>query len=991
MNPNVSVIITCYNYARYLTDAVESVVHQTFQDFEIIIVNDGSTDETQKVAEFLIVKYPQNKIHIINQENSGQPAISRNRGIEKAKGEYILCLDADDKIAPTMLEECFDVLKSNQNISFVYTDRLDFDGSEQVVGAGEYDFELLKYDNHISYCALIKRVLWENIGGYRTNIKGCEDWDFWVAAAARGFVGKRVPKPLFHYRRHDTGVFQSVQWRLHEAHAQIVENNSEVYSSEEITSAKKILTEIQEWKSNSKPTVSVIIPTYNRVKQLSQAINSVLDQTFRDFEIIVINDGGVDVKNLIDDLNSDKNIVYINLATNRGLPAARNIGIKIARGKYIAYLDDDDIYYTGHLKTLVDFLETTQSKVAYTDAYRAVYNNIDGRTLLREKEKYESVDFDRDRIFVENYIPVLCVVHAKSCFDNVGIFDETLTSHEDWDLWIRMSMKFDISHIKKITCEFSAIDSDVRESERRTEFLFTLLKIYEKYKSAIIQKPNILEAQKNKFIQSLIWAYDHIKGLEYEKQFSQNEIKNLQERIQSLQYNLAQSLKWAYEHIKVLEYERQFNQNEIKNLQERIQSLQYNLKVFQDNLTWRILNHYIFKIWDKWIIPFGSKRRAVLERFFKKSIKSEITEPINLQKESIFDYTQNNKTKKRIIKKASRESAGNEFILYTNTHGNYFFNEIRDLIADGIRELGYQVKIKSENEWLEDESAWHIVISPHEFFYLGKFTDSDVEILPEKLIIVNAEQPSTKWFSLAENYFPVAKFIWDINYNSAIRISEQGFQCDFLPLGFVDDSYLFQEVKQLPENYTTCFLKKDIKNCSFLNEPYTSRPIDISFVGCLTPRRDEFFAKAAPAISNFQSYIHFSDGLAAPVIPGLTTHINTEIVLGLMQRSKIMLNIHHGSDNYFEWHRIVLLGIAQKTLVISEPSISSPIFEPGIHYVEAKLQDIPEKIKYYLSTPSGIKEAEAIIEKGYKKLTEECRLTEFLQPLISRLFITEPQ
>jgi hypothetical protein len=244
---------------------------------------------------------------------------------------------------------------------------------------------------------------------------------------------------------------------------------------------------------------------------------------------------------------------------------------------------------------------------------------------------------------------------------------------------------------------------------------------------------------------------------------------------------------------------------------------------------------------------------------------------------------------------------------------------------------------------------------------------------------------------LAANYFPIVSFIWDINYDSADRVSEQGFQCDFLPLGFVNNCYLFQEVKQLPENYTTSFLKKDIKNKSFFNEPYINRPIDISFVGCLTPRRDEFFAKAAPVISNYQSYIHFSDGLAVPVVPGLTTHMNTEIVLGLMQRSKIMLNIHHGSDDYFEWHRIVLLGIAQKTLVISESSLSSPIFQPGIHYVETKLQDIPEKIKYYLSTPSGIKEAEAIIEKGYKKLMEECRLTEFLQPLISRLYIAEPQ
>ena len=116
-NPIVSVIIPCYNYEKFLAKAVESVINQTFKDFEIIIVNDGSKDNSKEVAEDLVIKY-RNEIHIrlINQPNSGQPAISRNNGIKVAKGEYILCLDADDKIAPTMLEKCVDVLQNLPNI-----------------------------------------------------------------------------------------------------------------------------------------------------------------------------------------------------------------------------------------------------------------------------------------------------------------------------------------------------------------------------------------------------------------------------------------------------------------------------------------------------------------------------------------------------------------------------------------------------------------------------------------------------------------------------------------------------------------------------------------------------------------------------------------------------------------------------------------------------------------------------------------------------------
>lgn len=968
MNPKISVIIPCYNYGRYLTDAVESVVHQTFQDYEIIIVNDGSTDNTKLIAESLIGGYKNHRITLINQPNSGQPAISRNNGIAVSKGKYILCLDADDKIVSTMLFECAKVLEDNPNVAIAYTDRLDFDGVERVVEAGDYNFEKLKYENHISYCALYRREVWERVGGYRANVKGCEDWDFWVAAGVKGFSGRRIPKPLFKYRRHDTGRFQQSLQNMEIIKAQIVKNNSECYTKSDIEQANRLLQHDLNATSKHQPLVSVIVPTYNRPETLRKALESLSQQTLDNFEVIVINDGGADVRSIVAGFDEGCKFLYLSHTTNRGLPAARNTGIKIAHGKYIAYLDDDDIFYPEHLKTLIDFLETSDYKIAYTDAYRAIYKNVKGENVLKRKEIFPSQNFDGDRILVENFIPVICVMHEKSCFEDTGLFDETLTSHEDWELWIRMSQKFSFGHIPKITCEFSWVEDDVRESQRRCEFLSTLLIIYERYNNAAIKKPEILEARENKLAQSLKWAYSHIKGLELENRYFKEkreyEIQELSKKNKTLEENLKRSYS-------------------------SIQALDVRLAAVQDNLSWRLLNRYVFGFWDKWIIPFGSKRRAVIEKFFRKKVlpsgsQRQYSELISPSPEGV-------QIKKRVIKKSRNLSYVKRFNVYSSSQGNYFFTEIRDLIADGIRELGYQVEIKNEMSWLCEDDAWHIVVAPHEFFYLGEFANSETEELPETLILVNTEQPSTKWASLAENYFSTARFIWDINYDSATQISKQGNKAEFLPLGFASGSYLFKEINQLPENYATCFLSKDVKNNSFLNQTFGNRPIDISFVGALTPRRDEFFAKTAEVTAEYKSFIHLSDGLAAPVIPGVTSHMNTETVLGIMQRSKISLNIHHGSDKYFEWHRIVLLGIGQKTLVISEPSISSPIFQPGIHYVEAKLNDIPEKIKYYLSTPTGIKEAEEIIERGHKKLTEEYRLTTFLQPLVSRLYITEPQ
>jgi GT2 family glycosyltransferase/Flp pilus assembly protein TadD len=212
---------------------------------------------------------------------------------------------------------------------------------------------------------------------------------------------------------------------------------------------------IQVQHSSPAPLVSVIIPTLNRPAMLDEAIQSVLRQTFPDFEIIVINDAGVDVGNVIEKYNPKRQIIYLQHNSNRGMAAARNTGIKVARGKYIAYLDDDDVYYPDHLETLINFLESSEYKVAYTDAFRAFQTFQNGQYITIKKDVPYSFDFDYERILKENFIPVLCIIHEKSCLDSVGMFDETLRAHEDWDLWMRMSRLFKFAHIKKVTCEFS--------------------------------------------------------------------------------------------------------------------------------------------------------------------------------------------------------------------------------------------------------------------------------------------------------------------------------------------------------------------------------------------------------------------------------------------------------------------------------------------------------------------------------------------------------
>jgi glycosyltransferase involved in cell wall biosynthesis len=201
--PKVSVVIPCYNYGRYLVEAVESVIAQTYRDFEIIIVNDGSPDNTLEVAKGLIEKYPAYNIRLIDQPNSGVAA-ARNNGITAAGGEYVLPLDADDMLEPTFLEETVAFLEKNPEAAFAYTEMQLFgEVSEEQRNsrfAMDYSFKKLKTVQFIPYCNLLRKSAWEAVGGYKK--VNYEDWEFPLSLGEAGYRGGFIDKRLLLYRKH---------------------------------------------------------------------------------------------------------------------------------------------------------------------------------------------------------------------------------------------------------------------------------------------------------------------------------------------------------------------------------------------------------------------------------------------------------------------------------------------------------------------------------------------------------------------------------------------------------------------------------------------------------------------------------------------------------------------------------------------------------------------------------------------------------------------
>lgn len=197
--PKVSVIIPCYNQGKYLEDALASLYKQTFQDLEIIIINDGSTDNSQKIIDK--IEHP--KVIKIHQTNKGV-ASARNEGIKRASGEYILPLDADDKIAPTYIEKALYHMEKNPNLGIVYCEAELFGQKTKKWKLPPYTLLDMLKANCIFCTALFKKADWEAVGGYREQQESFwEDYDFWLSLIERGREVFQIPEALFYYRQYE--------------------------------------------------------------------------------------------------------------------------------------------------------------------------------------------------------------------------------------------------------------------------------------------------------------------------------------------------------------------------------------------------------------------------------------------------------------------------------------------------------------------------------------------------------------------------------------------------------------------------------------------------------------------------------------------------------------------------------------------------------------------------------------------------------------------
>ena len=218
--------------------------------------------------------------------------------------------------------------------------------------------------------------------------------------------------------------------------------------------------------------VSVIMPTYNRGPAILESVRSALAQTWRDLEVIIVNDGGDDAAGEVVRSLSDPRIRYMKLPRNRGEAFARNAGLRSAKGRWIAFLDDDDVFLPDHVATLVGALESSGRRVAYTNT-RAVMGRRDQSTFVREREAFVwNEEFNRDLLLRRIFITPCSIMVGRDVLASAGLFVADLPMSADWELWLRCAVDHPFLHVDRVTSEYRLSGSSMSVTDRVGAFFF---------------------------------------------------------------------------------------------------------------------------------------------------------------------------------------------------------------------------------------------------------------------------------------------------------------------------------------------------------------------------------------------------------------------------------------------------------------------------------------------------------------------------------------
>jgi len=428
----VTAIVSTYNAERFIAGCLEDLENQTIADrLEIIVVNSGSQQNEEAIVREYQQKYS-NIVYIKTEQREGIYA-AWNRAVIAAQGTYLTNANTDDRHRKDALEIMAKTLQENPDVALVYGDQIftdtpngTFDNHHATETAGRPDFsrERLLFGCCVGSQPMWRKSIHDEFGTFDESLDSAGDWDFWLRISNK-YNFKHIPDFLGLYYYNKNGIEHGR--KIHSLYERYIVGRRH---------GNPYISVIPLYKSKDNPLVSVIMPAYNAAEYIAEAIESVLIQNYRNFELIIVDDGSTDnTKDIVTNFKDDK-IKYF-YKDNSGPSGARNIAITKARGQYIMPLDADDMMTPDSIaRHLMEFENHSEADLVYCDDCLIDESDKTIRTIKRPEYT------DRKLLIRDMFRSGYPVVPFRTCirrsvFDKIGFLDENLSTGEDYDMMRR--------------------------------------------------------------------------------------------------------------------------------------------------------------------------------------------------------------------------------------------------------------------------------------------------------------------------------------------------------------------------------------------------------------------------------------------------------------------------------------------------------------------------------------------------------------------------
>ncbi len=464
--PMVTIVIPVLNGLSYVRDCIESIYSSPVNcSYEVIAIDQNSVDGTKQYLKNCSTKF-ENFLLIENKTNVGF-ASAMNQGALIAKGQFLVLANSDLIFTPHWLNPLVDMVEREPQTAVVSPmtnyvgegPQIDLDARDlKPEGAKGYaqkiqfrTAEVTVTDRLVFFCALIRTNVYHLLGGLANvyALGNYEDDDFCLRVRLAGFQLKIASNSFVYHLGSKTFKQQAIDY------TKVMVNNEKIFFQRVVDFSQGSPL----YLSLKAPVaaVSVIVRTKDRPYLLKQALLSLIHQTYRDFEVILINNGKASIQPVVDFCSPYLNLRVLNVEPGIGRSKALNEGLAASSGKWISYLDDDDLVYPTHLENLVSgFIGAPETKLVYTDANKSLcwVDSLQENIVAVARERFAQQDFDYEAILIDNWIPIMSYMHPAEDAQRLGGYDESLDVFEDWDFLLRLTKNGKVRRVPRITCEY---------------------------------------------------------------------------------------------------------------------------------------------------------------------------------------------------------------------------------------------------------------------------------------------------------------------------------------------------------------------------------------------------------------------------------------------------------------------------------------------------------------------------------------------------------